>query len=128
MSAFNRLLQHAEDLGVRVEWVRISGPYAGAYDLASGTIYLDWGLDSRPRHAISTLAHELAHHVYQDDGFGDVWAERRADVWAARLLICPGQYARAERMYDGDAHQIAFDLGVTVSLVFAFQGSLASVG
>ena len=77
---------------------------------------------------MSTLAHELAHHVYQDAGFGDVWAERRADVWAARLLICPGQYRRAELAYDGDPHQIAFDLGVTTRLVRAYQGSLASVG
>ena len=77
---------------------------------------------------MSTLAHELAHHVYQDAGFGDVWVERRADVWAARLLICPGQYARAERMYDADPHLIAQDLGVTTRLVRAYQGSLASVG
>ena len=123
-----RLLARVEDLGARVEWVRITGPHAGAYDLASRTIYLDWDLDSRPRHAVSTLAHELAHHVYQDAGFGDVWVERRADVWAARLLICPGAYRRAERLYDGDPQQIAFDLGVTTRLVRAYQGSLASVG
>lgn len=122
-----RLVARAEDLGARVEWVRIVGPHAGAYNLASRTIYLDWDLDSRPRHAVSTLAHELAHHVYQDAGFGDVWVERRADVWAARLLICPGRYRDAERMYDGDPYLIAQDLGVTVSLVSAFQGSLARV-
>lgn len=122
-----RLVARAEDLGARVEWVRIVGPHAGAYDLSRRTIYLDWDLDSRPRHAVSTLAHELAHHVYQDAGFGDVWVERRADVWAARWLICPGRYRRVERMYDGDPYLIAQDLGVTTRLVHAFQGTLVPV-
>lgn len=124
LSAFNRLLQHAEDLGVRVEWVRISGPYAGAYDVAGRTIYLDWDLDSRPRHAVSTLAHELAHDHYGDASYGDPRVESRADRKAAEWLICPGLYRDAERAYGSDVHVIALELGVTAKLVRVYRGAL----
>lgn len=125
MPSFSRLLECAEDSGVRVEWARIAGPHSGAYDLGRRTIYLDWDLDTRPRHAVSTLAHELAHDLYSDMTFGVPWIEARADRQAALWLICPGKYRRAERMYGPDVHALAVELGVTTRLVEAYRLGLS---
>lgn len=83
-------------------------------------------LYATPRRAVSVLAHEFAHFLLGHDGPQGLAEEARADMVAAGMLIDPAEYARLERLYDGDTCQIAFDLGVTVSLVRAFQGSLAT--
>lgn len=43
--------------------------------------------------------------------------ERRADEFAARLLISPIEYRLAESLHDGHIGAIAYELGVTVRLV-----------
>lgn len=126
MLDFDRFLRRVIACGVNVEWVRLDPGYAGCYDAATRTIFLDLGLDSRPRHAISTLAHELAHHVYQDSVFGDPFVEARADRKAAEWLVCPGRLRRAEVLHGADVHAIAVELGVSDWVVAAARDVLVA--
>lgn len=66
-----------------------------------------------------TLAHELGHWWHGDLGCGQYQGkeERKADFYAAKLLISPAEYATCETMYGPEPHVIAHHLGVTVHLV-----------
>ena len=68
--------------------------------------------------AKSVLAHELAHAYYGDEpGHDDERLERRADQWAAHLLISPTEYELAESIYGPYPGAIASELEVTLHLV-----------
>lgn len=122
----NELIARILDAGITVSWTKLRHCNAG-WDASRQTIWMDHGLASTPRRAVSILAHEWAHALLGHHGPQSPREEARADMVAAGILIDPADYARAERIFDGDAHLIAQDLGVTVSLVRAFQGSLARV-
>lgn len=122
------LLKLADDLGITV--VERPGLRLGGYHGGSTTIRLNPALPRRV--ARSVLAHEIAHHVFQDvpSRHGPVTArqERRADEWAARYLITPEDFADAERIRDGHTASMAHDLGVTVEIVEAFRRLLVRIG
>jgi Zn-dependent peptidase ImmA (M78 family) len=84
------------------------------------------------RTTCSVVAHELAHailgHLPSSDATTRARQERRADEWAARLLITPAAYAEAERARGPYPTSIAFELGVTVELVIAYQRLLCRMG
>ncbi|RBQ00032.1 hypothetical protein [Bifidobacterium xylocopae] len=48
-------------------------------------------------------------------------AERRTRRQTAQLLISPTEYRIAERIYDGDAYQIACELDVTLQVTRDYQ-------
>lgn len=77
--------------------------------------------DLGPIAARSTLAHELAHYVLEHDPAATGWIrarqERRADQWAADLLIAADAYRAAEQIHGPHAGAIAAHLEVTVHLV-----------
>lgn len=89
----------------------------GCYDHANRRIYISFGLT--PDEVCSTLAHELGHAYYGDECSTDA-AERRAQRYAAQLLINPHDYARAESV-DASPWAIAEALGVTEEVVEAYQ-------
>lgn len=122
----HELIARVEDAGITVSWVKLQRCNAG-WDASTRTIWMRTDLYATPRRALSVLAHEFAHYLLRHDGPQSPGEEARADVVAAGVLIDPADYAHAERVYDGDPYLIAQDLGVTVSLVRAFQGSLARV-
>lgn len=73
----------------------------------------------------STLAHELGHAHY-----GDMWVadpnaaefqERRANQFAARILISPTEYAVAEALVGPHSGALAKELGVARYIVEAWQ-------
>lgn len=123
----DKLIARVEDAGITVAWAKLQRCNAG-WDATTRTIWMRDGLYATPRRARSILAHEWAHCLLGHEGPQPEYEEARADMVAAGILICPGRYRKAETMYGPDVHAIALELGVTVSLVFAFQGSLASVG
>lgn len=125
MINFDDLLTSTINDGINVEWVRMAPGYCGAVDLRERTIYLAHDLDSRPRHAISTLAHELGHLHLLHGCTQDTTGERQADLYAARLLIDPVEYALAEQLHGWRTSVIAQELGVTKDLVRAYRSSLA---
>lgn len=72
----------------------------------------------------STLAHELAHAHFGDrltkvQEF-DSRQERRADLWAANLLIDPLEFEACIRWNQGDFEATAHDLEVTKHLLKAW--------
>lgn len=112
--------QLADALGVAV----VETPYLddglnGQYLHHRRLILLHQGLDPWTRK--STLAHELGHAYYGDDIHGDPRMERRADQFAAQILITAAEYKAAESLYGGNPGAIAYELGVTPHLVRVWQ-------
>ncbi|MGX9346595.1 ImmA/IrrE family metallo-endopeptidase [Microbacterium sp. KNMS] len=121
-----RLLDLVDYLGYRIVYTDLSHihpPRDGDTDHETRTIRLQ--PDMAHRLWVSTLAHEIAHVVYMDfpTMFGPVHRkqERRADEWAARLLIPVSCYREVEEYRGGHIPTMALDLGVTVKIVEAFQ-------
>lgn len=73
----------------------------------------------------STLAHELGHAHYGDMWVADpnvvAFQERRANKYAARILISPTEYALAEAIAGPHAGALAKELGVARYIVEAWQ-------
>ncbi|WP_018024129.1 ImmA/IrrE family metallo-endopeptidase [Corynebacterium ulceribovis] len=110
----------AVQLGVTV--VEHDGGTKGYYDHSARTISLRRDLLDVPRRC--TLAHELGHAVHGDTLTGithlDRAMERRADRFAANLLIDPAAYRAAEAQCSHPGH-IARELGVTLHLLEVWQ-------
>lgn len=117
----DHLLRLAEEHGLTV--VERRGRTLGGYDHASRRIRLDPGMSART--ACSVLAHELGHatlgHTVTADPIRRRRQERQADEWAARLMITPAAYAAAEALRGTHRASLAFELGVTIELVAAYQ-------
>lgn len=117
----DQLLRLVEDQGLRL--IEGAGTTLGGYRPQTATIRLAPGLSARA--ACSVLAHELGHavlgHTPASDGVSNAVQERRADEWAARLLIAPEAYAAAERARGTHLASLAYELGVTVELVTAYR-------
>lgn len=124
----DHLLHLVEEHGLSV--VERRGATLGGYDHAARRIRLDPGMSART--ARSVLAHELGHaalgHTVTSHRPTRVHQERRADEWAARLMITPAAYAAAEAARGTHRASLAFELGVTVELVIAYQRLLQRVG
>ena len=117
----DQLLRLVEDHGLRL--IESVGATLGGYRPQTATIRLSPGLSTRA--ASSVLAHELGHavlgHAPASDSVTRAVQERRADEWAARLLITPEAYAAAEQARGTHLASVAFELGVTVEIVTAYR-------
>lgn len=122
------LIALAEELGMTVTWRKAAK--LGGFHAGSNMIRLN--PDESVRTTGSVLAHEIAHAVFQDTytPYGPARArqERRANEWAALHLITPAAYAAAEERRGIHAASLAFDLGVTIELVEAYQRLLQRIG
>lgn len=116
-----QLLQLIEQHGLRL--VERRGASRGGFEPSTSTIRIEPGMSTRA--TCSVLAHELGHavlgHVPTSDRSVRGRQEQRADEWAARLLISPRSYADAEQLRGPHAASLAFELGVTVEIVLAYQ-------
>ncbi|WP_216395982.1 ImmA/IrrE family metallo-endopeptidase [Arcanobacterium phocae] len=99
----------------------------GSYNHRLARIALSTSLQSMPKNAISTLAHEYAHHLLGHDGPQPPTEEERADKLAAQLIISPTEYELAEQLHDGHIPAIAEELGVTSWIVKAYQNALCAI-
>lgn len=117
------LLRHADSLRVRVFSLPLPGTHYGylatARDIVvSSRLTLD--------HQRCVLAHELGHLHYGHDlrSRHDVPTDEcKADLYAARLLISPNEYALAEALHPSSG-AITAELGVFKHLVELWQGAL----
>ena len=76
------------------------------------------------------LVHELVHWRHGDDtsdGCAGSKIERRCRRETAMLLINTAAYAVAERMYDGEPHQMASELNVTVQVIEDYRQILSEI-
>lgn len=116
----DNLIAHAATLGLGIKW-RDLGRRAGELH-STGVIVLNPHKSELTQRM--TLAHELGHAWHGHD-----WTrhhdrerdERQADLYAARLLICPVEYAAAERIVGCHPGALAKELGVTRRLVELWQ-------
>lgn len=104
--------RHAEDQNLSVEFrnQRQPGlwwPELRKITLRSGMPHIQ---------ARSVLAHELAHHHYEDDGATQTH-ENRADRWAANKLINPRDIARCALEYPENPDYWCHELSVTPHLL-----------
>jgi Zn-dependent peptidase ImmA (M78 family) len=117
------LLQHAADLGLRVQF-RDMGRARNGEIHSSGLVMIN---DRRPM-ALQrvTLAHECGHHFYGHD-----WTaahdkerdEREADTYAARLLITPEAFADAEAIVGCRDAALARELNVQPKHIALWRAS-----
>lgn len=113
-----QLLGKADRLGVSVHVARIDDdPDLRGYYLAEqGMIVLRYGLTRAESRSV--LAHELGHAYYRHE-CDSPFAERQADIYAARLLVDSERYARLERV-NSDPHHLAEEFDVTVEVIRTF--------
>lgn len=120
----------AEQVGVTIDYRRLPHGRDGDYVHHRKLIRLRPGMSARLHRSV--LAHELGHAAFADvpSRFGPVHAkqERRAEEWAALVLINLDDYRHLEQIHHGHAGAIAVDLGVMRSIVLAYQGLLERVG
>ena len=112
------LLTHAASLGVQAHVAYLPRDRRGIYDHARRRIV--YAIDLTPIEQVSVFAHEIGHAYHEHVCEGDEAAERQADIYAARLLIHPEDYAAIEKM-TSDTELIADELGVIPELVDAWQ-------
>lgn len=117
MSTYRVLMDEASRLGVRVQIAHLDEATLGLYDHEARLITIDISLTLPQKK--EALAHELGHCFYGDP-CSTPQAERRADRYAARLLIDPLEY-RAAELIDPDPAAIAAELGQTKRMVRVFQ-------
>lgn len=114
--------EYAEGAGARVEYARLPGTRLGAYDYRTGTIFVRHGISTG--HQLAVIAHELCHHTRGDIGPQPGAVEQYIDEKVADLLISPGEYALAERLYDGATPAIAMELDLPRHIVSAYRRPL----
>lgn len=108
--------QIATLFGLRViETSDLSPKWHGMYLHEDRIIILQKGLDPWKRRSV--FAHELGHAFYQDETHGDTRIEKRADEYAALLLISKDEYRAAELIHGPHPGAIAHELGVTPDVV-----------
>lgn len=120
------LYKVAPDL--QVSSALLPGKLDGIYCLATNTVLIDRRMTYvRKRCA---LVHELVHWRHGDDtsdGCAGRKIERRCRRETAMLLINTAAYAVAERMYDGEPHQMASELNVTVQVIEDYRQILSEI-
>lgn len=111
----------AESMGVTLR--RHNGGKKGWYDHATRTISTRRGMSIQQYRSV--LAHELGHAHHGDtptgNGHYDQRQERRADEYAARLLISPVEFEAAAAWHHGHLPAIADELEVTKHLLKTWQ-------
>lgn len=111
----------AESMGVTLR--RHNGGKKGWYDHATRTISTRRGMSIQQYRSV--LAHELGHAAHGDtptgNGHYDQRQERRADEFAARLLISPIEFEAAATWHQGHLPAIADELEVTKHLLKTWQ-------
>ena len=106
----------AELFGVHViETNDLRPEWDGMYLHHRSLILIRKGLDYWKRRSI--LAHELGHVFYRDETHGDTRLEKRANEYAALLLISKDEYRAAELLHGPHPGAIAHELGVTPDVV-----------
>lgn len=118
-----RLYEHAIELGVAVRYGDPGRGRIACYIDRCRLIVLRPGM--RRAQSRTALAHELGHAAHRDTATGhpawDARQERRADHYAARLLICPSAVARAEQLHGPHLGMIARELDITPELLAVWR-------
>ncbi len=114
----------AQSMGVAVvDAPELRGDVNATYVDAERMILIRPGLDPWTRR--SCLAHELAHAFFRDE-ISEPRIERRADQWAAQLLISPVEYAAAEVAVGPSVGALAYELEVTPAVVETWRACYRS--
>lgn len=111
-----KLKAKAEEMGVTVcETNHLRDDPNAIYMHDDRVILLRDDLDPYTKH--SSLAHELGHANYGDEHSDDPRLQRRADLWAAQLIITEAAYREADQDYGPHPGALAWALGVTRDVV-----------
>ncbi|MGW6017812.1 ImmA/IrrE family metallo-endopeptidase [Oerskovia enterophila] len=112
-------------MGITVVERCLPGRQRGRYVHSQHSIVLNTRLHSRQK--AHTFGHELGHAHYgheHDEKPGSITGirqERKADEFAAKLLIDSYDYEVTERMYGPHVPTLAVQLGVTAPMIYAWQ-------
>lgn len=102
----------------------LPGNLMGCYDRRRDVILVDRRLTYRAKRCV--LVHELVHWAHCDDGeYARGLCEARTRRETALTLVDPGEYALAERMYEGNPWAIADELDVTMQVLRDYRAVLS---
>lgn len=121
-----QMISLAQRQGFHVEFLPLTG-FDGLL-MPGRCILVNSGITERRQR--EAIAHELGHaHYGHSHGalVADPAVERQADLYAARLLISPAEYALAEALHPSPG-AIAAELGVSKYLVSLWQDHHAPQG
>lgn len=126
-----RLFDMASRLGVKVEYADLTGlDRDGDFCRRRRCIRLQIGMLARLERSV--FAHELAHAYFDDERSMiphlDDRMERRADEWAAHILIERESYTAAAERFGRNVEYIAQELGVMDFIVEAYERTLHRIG
>jgi Zn-dependent peptidase ImmA (M78 family) len=110
--------QHAEELGLRVEYQSLRTAF-GLYVPGQDLILLRARMKSATERSV--LAHEIEHYLQQDrrvSGIYSIRQERRANEGAALRLI-PTDLWNDVRAWSSDPREWAIELQVTAEILLA---------
>jgi Zn-dependent peptidase ImmA (M78 family) len=111
------LIRAAASMGIRLHASHLQEGTLGLYSPDEARIYFD--IQLTPSERRTTIAHELGHAHYGHTCSTPAH-ERKAEIFAARLLIDPAQYAQLESV-NPDRYYLAEELGVTVDLITTYE-------
>ena len=109
--------------GLLIKEIAMPSNRRGAYDHHRQTIYLAKNLPMR--HRVATLAHEYHHHLRGHTGPQPQHVEDSVDEAAAKMIIDPDAYARAETAVGSHPGALAVELDTPKWIVEAWQRILA---
>lgn len=119
MDKLDLMLRHAADLGLEVVWTPdLPDDCHGYYEDDARLVALNYRCTRAQ--VTFALGHEVAHATFGDRCSTEA-IERRADEFAASLLIAPDEYAEAEAIAGEHAGAIARELGLTRRCVLAWR-------
>lgn len=102
----------------------LPGNLMGCYDRRRDVILVDRRLTYRAKRCV--LVHELVHWAHCDDGeYARGLCEARTRRETALTLIDQGEFALAERMYEGNPWAIADELDVTMQVLRDYRAVLS---
>lgn len=126
MSArLDSLYRHCGDLGLDVEWSDLGEYRRGDYQADKLLIRLNTRLTVAE--SVSTLSHEIAHHL-AGDRCSSASAERKAWERGAALVLTVPEYQAAEAIVGCHPNALAAELGVTPKLILAWRRWYARSG
>lgn len=127
MTDWTPLTRHIEELitrnGVTIHELPMTNDAHGYYDHEHKIIYISDRLPARWR--VATLAHEYHHHLRGHTGPQPQHVEDSVDEAAAKMIIDPDAYARAETAVGSHPGALAVELDTPKWIVEAWQRILA---
>lgn len=116
---FDSVLNHALQIGLKVNEIKLNRSQWGFYDHRSQTIFINQAMTNTQKAV--TILHELYHHERGDTEPQPTHIEQWIDEEVALQLIKPANYQHAELTTCASPGAIASELELPLHIILAWQ-------